>query len=426
MIPHFHILPMNVLKHKDMRNESIDIAVIGGGAAGYFGAINIAESNRTLKVVLFEGSHKPLAKVKVSGGGRCNVTHHLFEPVELVKRYPRGKKELRGPLTIFGPTETIAWFADHGVQLKVERDGRMFPTTDKSTTIIQCLTDAAQKGGVRLMLGTKVTVAKQVENGFQLTTNQDEILHCKKLLIATGSSRPGYALAQSFSHTIEKLVPSLFTFKIKDERLTDLPGVAFGDVGLTLMVEKKKFIASGPLLITHWGLSGPGIIRQSAWAAKALYETNYQGTLKVNFLPRFTRETLQTELIKIKETRGKQKLMVSLFGEIPKRYWHRICELEGLSIDMQLATVTNKELNKIAVALTEARFWVNGKGQFKEEFVTCGGVKLKEIDFKTMESKIVPGLYFAGEVINIDGITGGFNFQNAWTTSYLAAQHMAL
>jgi len=408
-----------------MDNALIDIVVIGGGAAGYFGAINIAESNQNLDVVLIEGSHTPLAKVKVSGGGRCNVTHHLFDPAQLVKRYPRGKKELRGPFTRFGPTETVAWFADHGVKLKGESDGRMFPTTDKSTTIIQCLIEASKKSGVKLLLGTKVLKAKQTENGFVLTTAQGELLRCKKLLIATGSSRQGYALAQSFSHTIEKLVPSLFTFKVKDQRLTDLPGVAFTEVGLELLVKKKKFIESGPLLITHWGLSGPGIIRQSAWAAKVLYETNYQGTLKVNFLPQFTRETLQAELIERKVTCGQQKLMTSPFGGIPKRYWHRICELEGLSLDMQLSTLTNKVLNKIAMALTEARFEINGKGQFKEEFVTCGGVKLNEIDFKTMQSKLVPGLYFAGEVINIDGITGGFNFQNAWTTSYLAAQHIA-
>lgn len=405
------------------------VVVVGGGAAGFFAAIACAEKNPSAAVTLYEATAHPLAKVRISGGGRCNVTHACFEPRELVKRYPRGGRELLGAFHRWSPRDTIAWFAARGVELKTEADGRMFPLTDDSATIVEALTQAATQAGVeiRTSLGVRKVeaVGSAAAPAFWLTLTDNTELRCDRLLIATGGNRAsaGLTIAAALGHAIEPLAPSLFTFHIDDKRLEGLSGIAVESVVTSVPGTKLK--EGGPLLITHWGLSGPAILKLSAWGARELAACNYEFKLTVNFVPPHTRESLVREFNAVRTQHPRKQLGTWNPLGLPARFWERLLAVTGIAPTTQWAGVANAALATLAGQLTAAEFTVVGKSMNKEEFVTCGGVRLSEVEFKTMESKVCPGLHFAGEVLDIDGITGGFNFQAAWTTGWLAGQAMA-
>ena len=410
------------------------VIVVGGGAAGFFAAISCAEKlGERGDVTLLEATAHPLAKVRVSGGGRCNVTHACFEPRELVKRYPRGGRELLGAFSRFQPRDTIAWFAARGVELKTEEDGRMFPVTDDSATIVDCLTRAAEHARVKLVtsLGGRTVERSPAAAGsgsgsaFWLTLTDDSNLRCERLLLATGGNRSsaGLTIAEKLGHAIEPPVPSLFTFHIDDKRLEGLSGVSVSNA--TTAVPGTKLRESGPLLITHWGLSGPAILKLSAWGARELAKVGYEFPVTVNFTGSHTRESLLRELTAVRERNPRKQITTWSPLDMPQRLWERLVTSSGIAAVTPWAQVGNAALGSLAGQLTAAEFKVVGKSLFKEEFVTCGGVRLNEVDFRTMESRLCPGLHFAGEVLDIDGITGGFNFQSAWTTGWLAGQAMA-
>lgn len=427
------------------------IAVVGGGAAGFFGAISAASRNPSAKIDLFEAAQQPLRKVKISGGGRCNVTHHCFDLPELVKGYPRGGKELLGPFTRFGPRETVEWFQKQGVWLKTEGDGRMFPVTDQSATVVDCLVKATRDHGIQLRLGAKVKHIEAVGQAagspqFEIELSDGSRERFNWVLLATGGSPAGYRFASALGHSIVPCVPSLFTFNVvenlafgpegpsgperehsrkADPRLEGLSGISFEKVVLTLSDGHSKDLKqTGPLLITHWGLSGPAVLKLSAWGARMLQNCNYNAELTINFLPDYKTERVQRELLSFKTKNGRKRVQSEKLFSMPARYWSRLVQAAGIDAETAWTNVSNKALAALTAELTAARFAVSGKGIFKEEFVTCGGVKLKEVDFKTMQSKIVPGLYLAGEILDIDGITGGFNFQSAWTTGWIAGGSM--
>lgn len=393
-----------------------DLIVIGGGAAGFFAAIAHAE-NGGGSTLIVERASSVLAKVKISGGGRCNVTHACFEPKELTKNYPRGSKALLGPLHRFGVEDTIGWFRSRGVELKTEADGRMFPTTDRSQTIIDCLERAASSAGVEVRTGCGV---REIARGeiFAIDTDRGENLETRRVLIATGGTRlaAGARLVAQLGHSLEPAVPSLFTFKIRDPRFEGLPGVAVAET--ECRVVGSKLVSSGPLLITHHGVSGPGVLRLSAWGARDLAAMDYRFTLQVNWLPGVdVAEVFRGQ----RESAGKQRVETrSPFPKIPKRLWVRLIAAAGIAPEQNWADLTKGKRKALVAELTRAEFEVGGKSLNKDEFVTCGGVRLKEINPTTMESRLCSGLYFAGEVTDVDGITGGFNFQNAWTSGHLA------
>ncbi len=405
------------------------VIVIGGGAAGFFGAIACAEANPNLQVTLLEAGRKPLAKVRISGGGRCNVTHHCFDPARLIENYPRGGKALRGAFTRFQPQDTVQWYESRGVKLKTEADGRMFPVTDDSATIVNCLMQAADKAGVRLLTGTAVKSVKrfldQERSYFQVELKNERVFNCDRLLIATGSNPLGHRWAKNLGHKIEHSVPSLFTFNLKDPRLTGLAGVSVSNAKVRLGTGKNKLEQNGALLITHWGVSGPAILKLSAWGARFLHELKYNSSLQINWLPEHNQETLKQALREVKTTNPKKKIVNYCPVNLPKRLWQSLIHSVGVNPNKVWSEIGNKELNKLVAEIIQGQYQITGKGVFKDEFVTCGGVSLKEINFKTMESKKCPGLYFAGEVLDIDGVTGGFNFQSAWTTAWLAGNAMA-
>lgn len=403
------------------------IVVIGGGAAGMFAAIHCAEINPKLQVTVLEAGKELLSKVKISGGGRCNVTHHCFEVAELVTNYPRGSQALQGAFSRFQAEDTVNWFAARGVKLKTEADGRMFPTTDNSQTIIDCLIKSATVGGVRLLTTTVVKeVRRDNQGGFSIVLKNGETMKSDLLLLATGSHPSGYRLAANLGHEIQSPIPSLFTFKISDRRLENLAGVSVKNATLSLGNCKSKHLTqTGPLLITHWGLSGPSVLKLSAFAATILAKNNYQMPLVINWLPPENPESLRQKLLALKSATPKKQLESYSPLGLPKRLWQRFLELSGIKSKTTWAQLPNSGLHYLTFELTQGLFHIQGKGIFKEEFVTCGGVNLKQVQFKTMESKICPGLYFAGEILDIDGITGGFNFQNAWTTGWLAGEAMA-
>mgnify|MGYP001794696724 CR=1 FL=1 len=400
--------------------------VIGGGAAGFFGSV-AAATNPNCAVTLLEAGPEPLSKVRISGGGRCNVTHHCFDPAQLVQHYPRGGKALRGAFSRFQPQNTIAWFADRGVRLKTETDGRMFPVTDDSATIVDCLTQAAQEMGVRIRTRASVASVTKAQRGFEVQLKSGATLGCDRILLATGSSPQGHRIAATLGHRIEPPVPSLFTFNIKDAQLRDLKGLSVTPTALKLKLEdiKKPLEQTGPLLITHWGLSGPAVLKLSAWGARHLHQQRYRSTLTVNWLPQQSQETVRETLQQAKAVRSRQSLATYSLFDLPKRLWQYL--LHRCTLDPQLtwANLPKKGLNRLVQELTAGEYAIEGKGVFKDEFVTCGGIRLKEVNFKTMESRLCPGLFFAGEVLDIDGVTGGFNFQSAWTTGWLAGQSMA-
>ena len=400
--------------------QNWDVIVVGGGPAGFFAAIRCAESNPKLKVLIIEKASQTLGKVIISGGGRCNVTHACFEPAQLITYYPRGGNELRGAFSRFQPQDTVQWFEARGVKLKVENDGRMFPVSDDSNTIADCLRESAREAGVRVELRTSLLeVEKGLRGRFRLEVrNEANVLplQTKKLLIATGSDRKTLDILQSLGHTIVEPVPSLFTFNIKDKRIHGLSGVSIENVTLKM----DSITTRGALLITHWGMSGPAVLRLSAWGARELFEKEYRAKLIVNWLDEYSFDKALDVLQRNKDWQENTRKKVSsapAFSQIPLRLWKQLAHFIG---EKNWGDVSKAELRRLAQELIAGEFEIQGRGQFKEEFVTAGGVSLKEVDFKTMGSRVVGGLFFAGEVLDIDGITGGFNFQSSWTTGWLA------
>ncbi len=402
--------------------KQADIIIIGGGAAGFFTAINAAEKNPELKIIILERGKEVLTKVKVSGGGRCNVTHAEFFPKELTQNYPRGKKELLGPFHTFMTGDTIEWFEKRGVALKIEEDGRMFPVSDSSQTIIDCFLSEAKRLGVEIHLNQSVKEIQKEANHFIIDTTS-ESFSAEKIVVATGSNPKIWQLLEGFGHTVVPAVPSLFTFNIKDGRIMDLPGLST-EASVKVIDAKGKTLleSSGPLLITHWGMSGPAILKLSAWGARILEPLQYHFAIEVNWLNTLPEEDALDALKDLKIEQGKQTIYKYAQFELPKRLWQSIVKASGIDERLTWADATRENLQNLANQLTAAIFEVTGKSTFKEEFVTAGGVDLKEVNFKTFESKVCKNLFFAGEVLNIDAITGGFNFQNAWTGGYLVAQ----
>jgi len=398
-----------------------DVIVVGGGAAGFFAAINIAEQNPNLKVIILERGKEGLTKVKVSGGGRCNVTHAEFIPQELVLNYPRGEKELLGPFHQFMTGDTIEWFEKRGVELKIEEDGRMFPVTNSSQTIIDCFLTEAEKHGIEILYNHSV---KSIENDgklFQIETSQGQF-SSDKVLIATGSNPKIWNILEDLGHTVSQAVPSLFTFNIEDERIKDIPGVVAQDVEVKVL--GTHLWSEGPLLITHWGMSAPSILKLSAFGALELAKRDYKFQIEINFIKQTFKDCLET-LKALKQELAKKTVFKSTQFDIPKRLWHKLVLASNMDIETKWADLNKAQLENLSGQLTQAVFDVDGKSTFKEEFVTAGGVNLKEVNFKTFESKRVENLYFAGEVLNIDAVTGGFNFQNAWTGAFIAAQSIS-
>jgi predicted Rossmann fold flavoprotein len=398
-------------------NQNFDILVVGGGAAGFFTAINIVEKNPKIKVAILERGAEVLGKVRVSGGGRCNVTHACFEPNELVKFYPRGEKELRGPFHQFCSGDTIEWFEKHGVELKIEEDGRMFPVSNSSQTIIDCFVKATQKLGIVILTGQSVQSIFKKDNFWKVET-QNENYIAEKLVLATGSNPKIWEMLQQQGHAIVSPVPSLFTFNIKDPRIKELPGVA---AQVTVKVKDTKLVSTGPLLITHWGMSGPAILKLSAWGARTLFDKNYQFTIYVNWLNDLDGEDAEKILKTLKQEHAKKAVSKKSPFDFPNRLWESLVLASNIETETKWADLSKVQLQNLVNQLTSSTFQVNGKSTFKEEFVTAGGIDLKEINFKTMESKLHENLYFAGEIVNIDAITGGFNFQNAWTSGFIVA-----
>ncbi len=417
-----------------------DVIIIGGGAAGFFAAIRIAENSSNLKVAILEKGKGVLAKVKVSGGGRCNVTHAEFDPRELSKNYPRGEKEILGPFHKFCSGDTVAFFEERGVQLKIEEDGRMFPTSNSSQTIIDCFLNEASKLGIQILKHstvTKLAPSKEDKNLWNVTTIKGSY-SAKKVLVCSGSSPKVWDMLKNLGHSIVNPVPSLFTFNIKDDRISKIPGVStnarvkvykqsLSQLKLKIKLKSQResealLDSEGPVLITHWGLSGPAILKLSAWGANILHDLKYNFVIKVNWLPEYHSEAVLPLLMEIKEVEVKKTVLKTKALDIPRRLWINLVRAADIPEQLKWADVSKVQLQELANQLTDCRFLVNGKSTFKDEFVTAGGVDLKEINFKTFESKIHKNLFFAGEVINVDAITGGFNFQNAWTTGYLAAE----
>lgn len=399
------------------------IAVIGGGAAGFFAAIAAAERlGKEGKVTLLEATAHPLAKVRISGGGRCNLTHSCFDPAELAKRYPRGGRELLGAFHRWQPRDTLEWFAKRGVAAKAEADGRMFPVTDDSATVVDCLTRAARKAGVDLRLRCPVRSIRREGDGFSLEL-ADGPLRVDRVILATGGTAGGggHALAAGLGHSIEPPVPSLFTFRIRDPRLEGLSGLSVADAGTE--VEGTRLRERGPVLVTHDGLSGPGILRLSAWGARDLALANHRFTLGVNWAPTLAPAAVEAALAGLREREARKSVATwNPFG-IPGRLWERLAAAAGASGTW--ANLPADRLKALAAQVSATRLQVDGKNTNKEEFVTCGGVRLREVDFRAMESRVAPGLHLAGEVLDIDGVTGGFNFQAAWTTGWLAGNAAA-
>jgi len=416
------------------------VVVIGAGAAGMFGAIACAEAVPDLEVCVLEAGREPLTKIKISGGGRCNVTHACFDPAQLVNAYPRGSRVLRGAFARFQPRDTVRWFQQRGVLLKTEADGRMFPTTDDSGTIIGCLLGEARRLGVQIFTSSPVQSIHHHASGFQILTRgkghrlfpssasslfQSPIL-AQRVLLATGSSPAGFRLGVALGHTLVPPVPSLFTFKVADSALTALAGVSVESAELTLRVEGEPALKQqGPLLITHWGLSGPAVLKLSAYGAVNLQRQKYRAELQVNWVPSCSQEALRGQLQATRRDQGKRLVLNHCPVILPRRLWqYLVLHRAQLPQDLTWANLSKSGLHSLVTELNRGLYGISGKGQFKEEFVTCGGICLKEVDFKTLESRLCPGLHFAGEILDIDGITGGFNFQNAWTTGWLAGRAM--
>jgi hypothetical protein len=400
------------------------IIVVGGGAAGFFSAITAAEQGAT--VTLLEKTGRFLDKVRISGGGRCNVTHACFEPREFATRYPRGGRALLSPFSKFSARDTVGWFEARGVKLKTEVDGRMFPVTNTSQTIMDCLMNAALTAGVKLRLNCSVeSVAKTADGRFELGLVGGEKLVTDKLLLATGGCRAAAAgqLATSLGHSLEAPVPSLFTFQIEVPWLRSLAGVSLEDAEVSVPAAKLR--ERGPLLVTHWGLSGPAVLKTSAWGARSLHDLNYQFPLIVNWLPNSNTENIVAEFQARRLSVGAKLLPNVPLFPLTARLWEQLILAAGVARETRWSALTRQQSRALAQQLTRTEFLVTGKSLNQDEFVTCGGVTLGELNFQTMESKVCSGLFFAGELLDIDGVTGGFNFQAAWTTGFVAGNAMA-
>jgi predicted Rossmann fold flavoprotein len=403
------------------------LAVIGGGAAGFFGGVNAARLHPDLNVTIFERGRDVLSKVRISGGGRCNVTHHCFNPEALSQAYPRGSRELRWAFEQFQAQDTVGWFEERGIALKTESDGRMFPTTDDSATIINCLKSEAHNHHVDIRTQTAVQAVKPVENGpYTIHLPRNQSIKADAVLIATGGSNRNsrYDWLRELGHAIEKPIPSLFTFNFRKKIFKDLSGISVPNASVS--IEGTSFQHTGPVLITHWGLSGPAVLKTSAWAARYLYEQEYRFTIRVNWLypknEHQVRETLQS----LRNTNARKQVNKQDAFALPNRLWKRFIELADVDADRRWAELSNHHIHQLTKQLTHAHYDIQGKTTYKDEFVTSGGIPLSEVNMGTMESNVCRNIYFAGEVLNIDGITGGYNFQSAWTTGWIAAQHLDL
>jgi predicted Rossmann fold flavoprotein len=395
------------------------IIIIGGGAAGFFAAIRLAERHPKSSVMILERGKEVLQKVKISGGGRCNVTHACWVPKDLVKFYPRGNKALLGPFHKFACGDTIEWFEKRGVKLKIEEDGRVFPVSDNSDSIVRCLLDSARNAGVKVLTQKRVDhIAKLDDGSFEIKAG--EILHCDALVIAAGSSPAVWAMLENLGHKIVEPVPSLFTFNIKDNRITDLAGLSVANA-LVSVVGQKNLQTEGPLLLTHWGMSGPGILKLSSWGALWMHEMNYNFNIKINWVSR-NPEHIKEELQEIKIDWAKKQVCSNPTFEIPSRLWQRFCDAAGINSSDIWANLNKVQMNALWQQLCFSEWNVKGKSTFKEEFVSAGGVDLDEVNFTRFESKIIPGLYLAGEILDIDALTGGFNFQAAWTGGWIIGE----
>ncbi|HMP90384.1 MAG TPA: NAD(P)/FAD-dependent oxidoreductase [Kiritimatiellia bacterium] len=398
------------------------IAVAGGGAAGFFAAITCAESIPDCDVILLEKSPELLAKVMISGGGRCNVTHACFDPKRLVEFYPRGHRELIGPFNRWQPRDTVKWFEERGVKLKVEPDGRMFPTTDQSTTITNCLIREAKQAGVKILVGKGLSKVKREDRGFELGLSNGEKMRCDRLLIATGGNQnsPVFHLIEELGHTIKPLRPSLFSFDCDDSRLKDLAGISVSNVQATIPGTTLR--QRGPILITHWGLSGPVILKLSAWGAPQLADMNYKFTVRITWVPDLTEAELREQINQCRAEHARKTIQSWNAWKIPQRLWESLVGHLKIKAGTTWNQFPRNEVESLISMLLASDFQIDGKSMNKDEFVTCGGVSLDEVDFRTMESKKCRGLYFAGEILDIDGVTGGFNFQSAWTTGWIAGK----
>jgi predicted Rossmann fold flavoprotein len=401
--------------------NKFDVLIVGGGAAGFFASINTAILNPNLKIAILERGSNVLSKVKISGGGRCNLTHAEFSPQELVLNYPRGEKELQGPFHTFMTGDTISWFEERGVRLKIEEDGRVFPESNSSQTIIDCFLEEVKKYKIKVLLNHSVQDLNVKNDFWELNTTKG-VFSANKLLIATGSNPKIWSLLESLGHEVISPVPSLFTFNIKDQRLKTIPGVVAMDVHVSVVGSQLE--SEGPLLVTHAGLSAPSILKLSAYGAIELSETNYKFQIQVNFIKQTLLSCL-AHLLEVKKELPKKTILKSTQFNLPKRLWGQLVLASEIRADFRWADVNKDKIQALACQLTQAVFAVDGKSTFKEEFVTAGGVELKGVNFKNFESKHYKNLFFAGEVLNIDAITGGFNFQNAWTSAFIAAQQLS-
>ncbi|RDC63097.1 BaiN/RdsA family NAD(P)/FAD-dependent oxidoreductase [Adhaeribacter pallidiroseus] len=405
------------------------IVVMGGGAAGFFGAITCAENNPTAQVILLEKTTKLLSKVRVSGGGRCNVTHHCFNPTQLAQFYPRGGKFLKNLFKSFGAAETVAWFQNRNVLLHTEPDGRMFPVTNDSDTIVNCLLQAAQKANITVETSLGVEKILPVFTAalphFNLQLSNGKTLTANKVLITTGGAPKleSYQWLKDLGLHIQEPVPSLFTFNVPGSPLQELAGVAVPKAKVKIVGQQLE--NEGPLLITHWGFSGPAVLKLSAWGARLLQQLSYQFTILINWVPEHTEESLRAALMQYRHEFARRNVAAHPMFQLPQRLWKALINLAGINDQVKWAELPAKNQNKLLEQLHRAPFTVRGKTTFKEEFVTCGGVDVNELDPKTMQSKKIPGLYLAGEILDVDGVTGGFNFQAAWTTAFLAGKAMA-
>lgn len=404
-----------------MNLAEIELAIIGGGASGYFAAITAAQNTQG-KIIIFEKGNKVLSKVKISGGGRCNVTHACFEQKELVTHYPRGEKELIGPFHTFMTFDTIGWFADRGVELKTEDDGRMFPITDNSQTIIDCFEEEVRKNKIGVELQKDIRDFKKTSNGFEIAFVDGSIVSSKKIIFCTGSNERIWELLSDKGIAIVKPVPSLFTFNFKNKTYNDLMGLSIPFAHIQII--DSNYESQGPLLFTHWGFSGPAILKLSAWAAQWLANKNYKFQISIDFTGKQDPEAVMEDLMELRSESPAKICKNVHLTYIPTRLWDVMCH-ELTIADKRLADLSKIDLGNMLEFLTTFKANINGKSTFKDEFVTCGGVDLKEVNMKTMECKKIPGLYFAGECLNIDAITGGFNFQAAWTTGYIAGSNVA-